>query len=72
MNWDSDLDLGKTRIEEQINQIQNNLPPGTQITVEKMNPSILPVIGYAMEGKGKSAIELKKIANFTIKPFCLK
>ncbi len=69
MNWDADIDLGKTRIEEQINQIQNNLPPGTQITVEKMNPSILPVIGFAMEGKGKSALELKKIANFTIKPF---
>jgi CzcA family heavy metal efflux pump len=69
MDWKSDIDLSKTRIEEQINQIQNNLPPGTQITVEKMNPSILPVIGYALEGKGRSAIELKKIANFTIKPF---
>lgn len=69
MDWKSDIDLGKTRIEEQINQIQNNLPPGTQITVEKMNPSILPVIGYAMEGKGRSALELKKIANYTVKPF---
>ena len=69
MDWKSDIDLSKTRIEEQINQIQNSLPPGTQITVEKMNPSILPVIGYAMEGKGKSALELKKIATYTIKPF---
>lgn len=69
MDWKSDIDLSKTRIEEQINQIKNNLPPDTQITVEKMNPSILPVIGYAIEGKGMSAIELKKIANFTIKPF---
>lgn len=69
MNWNSDIDLSKTRIEEQINQIQNNLPLGTQITVEKMNPSILPVIGYFLEGKGKSALELKKIANYTIKPF---
>lgn len=69
MDWKSDIDLSKTRIEEQINQIQNTLPPGTEITVEKMNPSILPVIGYALEGKGRSAIELKKIANYTIKPF---
>jgi CzcA family heavy metal efflux pump len=69
MDWKSDIDLSKTRIEEQINQIKNNLPPDTQITVEKMNPSILPIIGYAIEGKGMSAIELKKIANFTIKPF---
>lgn len=69
MDWKSDIDLSKTRIEAQINQIKNDLPPDTQITVEKMNPSILPVIGYAIEGKDKSAIELKKIANFTIKPF---
>jgi CzcA family heavy metal efflux pump len=69
MDWKSDIDLSKTRIEAQINQIKNDLPADTQITVEKMNPSILPVIGYAIEGKGKSAIELKKIANFTIKPF---
>ena len=69
MNWNSDLDLGKTRIEAQINQIKNNLPPDIQISVEKMNPSILPVIGYAIESQGRSAIELKKIANFTIKPF---
>ena len=69
MDWKSDIDLNKTRIEAQINEIKNDLPPDTQITVEKMNPSILPVIGYAIEGKGKSAIELKKIANFTIKPF---
>lgn len=69
MDWKSDIDLSKTRIEAQINQIRNVLPPDIQITVEKMNPSILPVIGYAIDGKGKSAIELKKIANFTIKPY---
>lgn len=69
MDWKSDIDLSKTRVEEQINQIKNNLPPDTQISVEKMNPSILPIIGYAIEGKGISAIELKKIANYTIKPF---
>ena len=69
MNWGSDIDLGKERIESKINQIKNDLPPDTQITVEKMNPSILPVIGYAIESKGKTAIELKKIANYTIKPF---
>ena len=69
INWKADVDLSKTRIEAKINQIKNSLPADCEITVEKMNPSILPVIGYAIEGKGKSAIELKKIANYTIKPF---
>ena len=69
IDWKSDIDLSKTRIEAKINQIKNNLPADCQITVEKMNPSILPVIGYAIEAKEKSAIELKKISNYTIKPF---
>ena len=46
MDWNSDIDLSKQRIESRINQIKNDLPSNVQITVEKMNPSILPVIGY--------------------------
>ncbi|MEP6930842.1 MAG: efflux RND transporter permease subunit, partial [Flavobacterium sp.] len=69
MDWTSDIDLSKTRIEAQISQIRNELSPDLQVTVEKMNPSILPVIGYAIESKDRSPIDLKKIANFTIKPF---
>ncbi len=69
INWKADIDLSKTRIEAKINQIKNSLPTDCNITVEKMNPSILPVIGYSIEGKGKSAIAIKKIANYTIKPF---
>ncbi|CAM2905532.1 efflux RND transporter permease subunit [Flavobacterium frigoris] len=69
VDWKSDLDVSKQQIESRINQIRTDLPAGIQITVEKMNPSILPVIGYALESTNKSPIELKKIANFTIKPF---
>ncbi len=69
IDWNADVDVSKQRIESKINQIKNDLPVDVQITVEKMNPSILPVIGYALVGHGISAIELKKIATFTIKPF---
>lgn len=69
MSWGSDIDLAKQRIEAQISQIKNDLPPGVQITVKKMTPSILPVMGYALESKTESPIELKQLALFTIKPF---
>lgn len=69
MEWNANVDLSQQRIESKIAQIRNNLPPETQITVEKMNPSILPVIGYMLESPVKSPIELKLIANYTIKPF---
>lgn len=69
LNWNSNIDLGKQRIEAQINSIKQQLPPDINITVEKMNPSILPVMGFSLEGEGKSQIELRQIAEFTIKPF---
>lgn len=69
MDWNSDVDLGKQRIESQINAIKQDLPQGIDITVEKMNPSILPVMGYSLEGNAKSQIELRQIAEYTVKPF---
>ena len=69
MDWKADIDLSQQRIESKIAEIKNDLPPETQITVEKMNPSILPVMGYTLESHGRSAIELKQLANYTIKPF---
>ncbi len=69
MDWNADIDLSKQQVESRIAEISNMLPPNTQITVEKMNPSILPVMGYSLESTNKSKIELKLIADYTIKPF---
>ena len=69
MGWKEDIDLCKQQVESSINQIKDELPPGTIITVEKMNPSILPVIGYVIKGKGRSNIEINQIANYTVKPY---
>jgi multidrug efflux pump subunit AcrB len=71
LNWDANVDLSLQRIEARIAQIQNTLPAGVQITAERMNPSILPVIGYALEtnSNSHSAIDMKMLALYTIKPF---
>ncbi|HUQ66608.1 MAG TPA: efflux RND transporter permease subunit, partial [Flavitalea sp.] len=71
MNWDANIDLSQQRIESKIAQIRNDLPADLRITVEKMNPSILPVIGYTLETNSSSRthIDMKQIALFTIKPF---
>ncbi len=69
LNWNADIDISQQRIESRINEIKNSLPANTQISVEKMNPSILPVMGYTLESNTRSPIELKILANYTIKPF---
>jgi len=69
MDWKANVDLSQQKIESKIAQIRYALPSETQITVEKMNPSILPVIGYTLESHSLSPIELKMLALYTIKPF---
>jgi CzcA family heavy metal efflux pump len=69
MDWKADIDLSKQQIESKIAQVKNVLPADVDITVEKMNPSILPVMGYTLESNNKTPIELKQLANYTIKPF---
>jgi CzcA family heavy metal efflux pump len=68
-NWNSNVDLDKQNIEGRINSIKQNLPQGISITIEKMNPSIFPVMGFSIEGNGSNEIELRQIAEYTIKPF---
>ncbi len=69
IDWKANIDLSQQRIESRINQIKNDLPADVQVTVEKMNPSILPVMGYTLESHNKTPIELKQLALYTIKPF---
>jgi CzcA family heavy metal efflux pump len=69
LNWDADIDVNQQMLESRISQIRNNLPPEVVIQIEKMNPSILPVIGYTVESDKKTPIELNLIATYIIKPF---
>ena len=69
MDWKSDIDMDKMLIESRINEIRYELPHDIEITVEKMNPSILQVMGYSLECDSRSPVEMKMLALYTIKPF---
>lgn len=49
LKWTADINNAKQQIESFVNKELNTLPPGTTISVEKMNPSILPVMGYSLK-----------------------
>jgi CzcA family heavy metal efflux pump len=69
-DWNTNIDLAKQRIESKITEINNTLPAGVQVTVEKMNPSILQVIGYSLESNSpQHPIDMKMLALYTVKPF---
>jgi CzcA family heavy metal efflux pump len=69
LNWGADINVNQQMLESRISQIKNSLPSDVQIQIEKMNPSILPVIGFTVESDKKTPIELNLIATYIIKPF---
>ncbi|MFD2288231.1 AcrB/AcrD/AcrF family protein [Pedobacter petrophilus] len=69
MNPGADINLSQQQIESQIAKISASLPAGVNVSVEKMNPSILPVSGYSLESHNYSPAALKKIATYSVKPF---
>lgn len=69
INWDANVDLSQQRIESRIAEIRNTLPANVDITIEKMNPSILPVMGFSLQSHSLSPIALKELAVYTIKPY---
>ena len=52
LDWNTDINTAKSQVESYIQQTKGNILPNTPFTVEKMNPSILPVMGYSVEGDG--------------------
>ncbi len=69
MDWNVDIDVSLQKLQAQIDQIKVDLPPDVTFTVEKMNPSILPVSGYTLESHSRNPIELRQLATYTVKPF---
>ena len=72
LDWDMDINTARAQIESFIQHSGDEILPGTTFTVEKMNPSILPVMGYSLEGDGSlSQVDLKKLAKYQVKPYLL-
>lgn len=69
LDWNADIYRCQQLIESRINQIRTQLPPTTEFTIERMNPSVLPVMGFMLEGGNKNLIELKMLAQYTVKPY---
>ncbi|WP_031428293.1 efflux RND transporter permease subunit [Flavimarina sp. Hel_I_48] len=68
LNWDMDIDVARSQIESFIGQAKGDILPNTNFSVEKMNPSILPVMGYSLEGD-LSQVDLKVIAKYQVRPY---
>ncbi|HET9013660.1 MAG TPA: efflux RND transporter permease subunit, partial [Gemmatimonadaceae bacterium] len=62
----TDMALALQQTQARVNQVTSALPPGLDVEVERLSPSLFPIISYNLEG-GKPAT-LYDIARYQIHP----
>src|SRR5690349_23245751 len=62
----TDMIYALQQVQARVNQIRNDLPAGLDIEVERMTPSLFPILSYNLEGGDPAT--LYDIARYQIRP----
>jgi CzcA family heavy metal efflux pump len=66
--WGTEMQSTLQLVNAKIAELQQSLPPGTQITAERLNPSVFPIMGYSLYSNTESPEALRKLALYTLRP----
>lgn len=66
--WGTDMMTSQNLINNKVNEVRSSLPPGTDVTVERMNPTVFPVLGLSLRSKRLSQAQLWTLATYTLRP----
>ncbi|HYZ74920.1 MAG TPA: efflux RND transporter permease subunit [Chthoniobacterales bacterium] len=67
-DWGEDMVSALLQVQARINQTISSLPSGTTFTVERMDPTVFPVICYSLTSPTRSLVELRDLAYYTFRP----
>ena len=68
LGWGTDMLIAQQLVNTKVNEIRADLPADTHISVERMNPTVFPILGFSLRAKGLSQAELWSLATYTVKP----
>jgi CzcA family heavy metal efflux pump len=66
--WGEDMIAAMLQAESEVNRALPNLPQGTTFSVQRMNPTVFPVICYSLTSNTHSPTELHDLAYYTLRP----
>ncbi len=67
-DWGEDMVSAMLQSQSQVNRILPALPAGTSFEVERMDPTVFPVIAYSLTSDSHSLVELRDLALYTLRP----
>lgn len=62
----TDMPVALQQVQARVNQIQSDLPSGTTLQIERLTPSLFPILSYNLEGGDPAA--LLDIARYELRP----
>src|SRR5206468_9312023 len=62
----TDMAYALQQMQARVNQLRGDLPPGLDIEIERLSPSLFPIISYNLEGGDPTT--MYDIARFQIRP----
>ncbi len=63
-----DINVALQRVSAAISSLQVSLPKGTSLTIQEVDPSLYPVVGYALRSDRLSPMQLREAAQYQIRP----
>jgi CzcA family heavy metal efflux pump len=67
-SWGTDMLVAEQLVSAKVNEARTQLPADTQVTVERMNPTVFPILGISLRSKDLSQDALWSLATYKLKP----
>jgi CzcA family heavy metal efflux pump len=66
--WGTNMTTTLQAVDAKIAELTPSLPAGTQVTAERLNPSVFPIMGYSLYSNTESPEALRHFALYTLRP----
>ena len=66
--WGRDMIASTLQVDSAIARVLPSLPPGTTYNVRRMDPTVYPIISYALQSDTLSPVALRDLAQYQIVP----
>lgn len=67
-DWGEDMVQAMLQAQSEVNRILPSLPPGSTFEVQRMDPTVFPVVAYSLTSDSKSLVELRDLALYQLRP----
>ncbi|MES1997990.1 MAG: efflux RND transporter permease subunit [Pseudomonadota bacterium] len=67
-DWGTDMGLATSQINQAVAQVMPSLPPGTQSSTKRMDPTVFPILAYSLTSATESQTALYDLARYQLRP----